>query len=173
MPALLAGALFSAPAALSAAESLPPGWREISWPFPRDAWDSGRAFTCVSEECGGEISVFVRPKIGFCNCTTGVSDDDEVDRVTDLDLIDPGFKPFGPGRPLDLNPLRGRLRAYTVHVDGSAETALAIALAHRCDVIVAVARSASLDEMQEQMTLRFLASASIRSWIEAALGNAR
>src|SRR6185312_14579499 len=54
-------------------------WREISWPFPRDGWPAGRAFRC--ESCGG-IELYVRPKIGFCNCDTGVADDDEVDRVT-------------------------------------------------------------------------------------------
>ena len=52
-------------------------WQEISWPFPRDGWPAGRAFRCVS--CGerGGIELYVRPKIGFCNCTTGVADDDE------------------------------------------------------------------------------------------------
>ncbi len=173
LPALLAGALFSPPAALYAAASLPPGWREIGWPFPRDAWEAGRAFTCRSEECGREVSVFVRPKIGFCNCATGVSDDEEVDRVTDLDLIDPAFRPLGRGRAVELGSLRGRTRLYDVQVGGTTQNALAIALARQCDVIVAVARGASLDETQEQMTLRFLASASIQSWIEVALGSAR
>src|SRR5262249_50676463 len=59
-------------------------WREISWPFPRDGWPAGRAFRC--ESCGGALGgaeIYVRAKIGFCNCTTGVADDDEVDRVAD------------------------------------------------------------------------------------------
>jgi len=34
-----------------------------------------------------DIEVYLRPKIGFCNCDSGVADDDEVDRVADLDLI--------------------------------------------------------------------------------------
>ena len=33
------------------------------------------------------VELYVRPKIGFCNCDRGVADDDEVDRVADLDLI--------------------------------------------------------------------------------------
>jgi hypothetical protein len=173
LPALVAGVLFGPPAALRAAESLAPGWHEIHWPFPRDAWEAGRAFTCRSRECGSGVSLFVRPKIGFCNCATGVSDDDEVDRVTDLDLIDSAFKPLGPGRSLELGSLRGRIRAYEINAGSSAETALAIALARKCDVIVAVMRSPSLNEMHERATLRFLTSPSLQSWIEATLENGR
>src|SRR5271165_3721851 len=73
-------------------ESAPnPDWREIAWPFPRDAWPQGRAFRCASAACGTSTELYVRPKIGFCNCTTGVADDGEVDRVTDLDLIGERF----------------------------------------------------------------------------------
>ncbi len=47
--------------------------------------------------------LYVRPKIGFCNCDSGVADDDEVDRVADLDLMSERFAPLragpsGPGR---------------------------------------------------------------------------
>ena len=63
------------------------GWREIAWPFPRDGWPAGRAFRCGAALCGTEVELYVRPKIGFCNCDSGVADDDEVDRVADLDLI--------------------------------------------------------------------------------------
>ena len=78
--------------------SLPvPGerWREIAWPFPRDGWPAGRAFRCAL--CGAEIELYVRPKAGFCDCDLGVADDDEVDRVTDLDLISERFVPPEPG----------------------------------------------------------------------------
>ena len=74
------------------------GWREIAWPFPRDGWPAGRAFRCEKESCSGEVEVYVRPKIGFCNCDTGVSDDDEVDRVADLDLISERFVPLEAGK---------------------------------------------------------------------------
>ena len=43
-------------------------------------------FRCDVAACGDEVELYVRPKIGFCNCDTGVADDDEVDRVADLDL---------------------------------------------------------------------------------------
>src|SRR5271170_2723212 len=58
-------------------------WREIAWPFPRDGWPAGRAFHCDTASCGAEVELYVRPKIGFCNCNSGVADDDEVDRVAD------------------------------------------------------------------------------------------
>src|SRR4051794_13462402 len=73
------------------------GWHEIAWPFPRDGWPAGRAFHCAAPFCGGDIDVYVRPKIGFCNCERGVTDDDEVDRVADLDLISEQFVPLEQG----------------------------------------------------------------------------
>src|SRR6267154_446931 len=49
------------------------GWREIAWPFPRDGWPAGRAFRCATELCGDNVELYVRPKIGFCNCDSGVA----------------------------------------------------------------------------------------------------
>ncbi len=73
-------------------------WREIAWPFPRDGWPAGRAFRCDTAACGEAVELYVRPKIGFCNCDSGVADDDEVDRVADLDLMSQRFAPFGSGQ---------------------------------------------------------------------------
>src|SRR3954471_24442075 len=78
------------------------GWHEIAWPFPRDGWPAGRAFRCDAALCGEAIELYVRPKIGFCNCDSGVADDDEVDRVADLDLISPLFSADRPGRAVQL-----------------------------------------------------------------------
>src|ERR1700761_4673908 len=116
-------------------------WREISWPFPRDGWPAGRAFRC--EGCGG-IELYVRPKIGFCNCTTGVADDDEVDRVADLDLISARFTPREAGRAVRVGDLSGRSRAYDLAMsDGARHAAVGIALSQRCDLLVAVAQGAA------------------------------
>ncbi|MEA2839255.1 MAG: hypothetical protein QOF41_585 [Methylobacteriaceae bacterium] len=60
-----------------------PVWSEAKWPFSIDQWGTGKAFRCEATDCGGEISVYLRPKIGFCNCTTGVADDEELERVAD------------------------------------------------------------------------------------------
>src|SRR6267154_2471921 len=85
--ACLAIGALSGVAAYDRAGSGTGGWREIAWPFPRDGWPTGRAFRCDTAMCGDAVEIYVRPKIGFCNCDRGVGDDDEVDRVADLDLI--------------------------------------------------------------------------------------
>ena len=92
MPRLLLSAFAVAICTLSGSAAFQPAqpvehWHEIAWPFPRDGWPAGRAFHCAGEPCGGDVELYVRPKAGFCNCDSGVADDDEVDRVTDLDLI--------------------------------------------------------------------------------------
>ena len=61
-------------------------WTEVKWPFPLDQWGLGRAFRCGAADCGTEINLYLRAKIGFCNCATGVSDDAELDRVGDLEI---------------------------------------------------------------------------------------
>ena len=78
-----------------------PAWQEIAWPFLRDGWPAGRAFRCGETRCAG-LEVYVRPKIGFCNCDAGVADDDEVDRVADIDLISPRFAPLADGTTVRL-----------------------------------------------------------------------
>src|SRR5258707_7894719 len=75
-------------------------WHQIAWPFPRDGWPAGRAFQCAGELCGDDVELYMRPKAGFCNCDSGVADDGEVDRVTDLDLISERFVPREPGRAI-------------------------------------------------------------------------
>ena len=73
-------------------------WQEIAWPFPRDGWPAGKAFRCGAAACGGEVELYVRPKMGFCNCDRGVADDDEVDRVADLDLMSAAVRADRAGR---------------------------------------------------------------------------
>src|SRR4051812_31667482 len=58
-------------------------WSEVAWPFPMDQWGKGKAFTCKAADCGAEVTVYIRAKIGFCNCSTGVADDEELDRISD------------------------------------------------------------------------------------------
>jgi hypothetical protein len=147
------------------------GWREIAWPFPRDGWPGGRAFRCASESCGGEIEVYVRPKAGFCNCDTGVADDEEVDRVADLDMISPRFAPREPGRVIKVAGMAGRIRAYDLDMsDGARHTAIGIAVSHRCDVLVAVAQGKGEASSVQRTALEFLATGDIERWMIAAMG---
>src|SRR5215470_6346712 len=89
-------------------------WRETQWPFLMDQWGTGKAFRCTAAACGDEITIYLRPKVGFCNCTSGVSDDAELDRVGDIELIGAKFAPLGEGRPVAVAWMNGRSRAYTV-----------------------------------------------------------
>src|SRR5438874_10791845 len=133
------GAL-SAAAAYQHAESKAGDWQEIAWPFPRDGWPAGRAFRCAADSCGGEIEIYVRPKLGFCNCDRGVADDDEVDRVADLDLLSAHFAPRAPGDLVRVADMTGRIRAYDLKTsDGLRHTAVGVAVSRRCDLLVAVA----------------------------------
>ncbi len=142
-------------------------WREISWPFPRDGWPAGRAFRCDS--CGG-VELYVRPKIGFCNCTTGVADDDEVDRVADLDLISAQFAPREAGRAVRVGDLSGRARAYDLTMsDGARHTAIGIALSRRCDLMVAVAQGGVAPAELQRAAFDTLASRELHRWMMAAL----
>jgi hypothetical protein len=158
---------------VSAQEAHSPGahWQEIAWPYPRDAWPAGRAFRCDTESCGGAVEVYVRPKIGFCNCDTGVADDDEVDRVADLDLISTRFAPREAGRVVHLVDLSGRARHYDLEMsDGSKHRAIGIALSHRCDLLVAVAQGEGAAPDLQRVALAFLGSDDMHHWMMAALG---
>ncbi|WP_375415175.1 hypothetical protein [uncultured Bradyrhizobium sp.] len=145
------------------------GWREIAWPFPRDGWPAGRAFRCESALCGQPIELYVRPKIGFCNCDVGVADDDEVDRVADLDLISPQFAADDAGRAVQLANVSGRMRSYSLQMpDGTRQAALGIALSRRCDLVVAAARGSPGSRLQHAV-LDFLGKDDVWRWMTAAL----
>src|ERR1700745_306830 len=84
-----------------AAAVTPPGkpvWSEVEWPFLMDQWGKGKAFQCKAADCGTDVNLYLRAKIGFCNCTTGVSDDDELSRVGDIGLIGVAAVTLAPGR---------------------------------------------------------------------------
>src|SRR5947209_19447599 len=120
-PIILAAALLCAVAALLLQGSAPdravaatpqPQWTEVPWPFPMDQWGKGKAFACKAADCGAEVTVYIRAKIGFCNCTTGVADDEELDRISDFELIGGQATPQSPGRPITVAWMKGRSRAF-------------------------------------------------------------
>ena len=149
-----------------------PKFTEVRWPFPTDEWGEGKAFRCEKADCGVEVNVYVRAKIGFCNCLTGVSDDAELDRLSDFNLM--GGKPavLGSGHEIKIAWMKGRSRPYAVtepyHAPGSV---LAIAFNDRCDAIVATAtvahdRPATL----EPSVIDLLNSEAVVHWAEVTLG---
>ena len=146
------------------------GWREIAWPFPRDGWPAGRAFRCATELCGGEIEVYVRPKAGFCNCDSGVRDDEEVDRVADLDLMSERFAPLAPGGVIRIAGMQGRLRSYDLQMtDGSRHAAVGIAVSRRCDLLIAVAQGKTSAPELQRIALEFLATDAVTKWMVSSL----
>ena len=120
--------------------------------------------------CGGEVELYVRPKIGFCNCDSGVADDDEVDRVADLDLISERFAALEPGKVVQVAAMSGRIRNYSLQMrDGSRHTAVGIAVSRRCDLLVAVAQGKGEATGIQRAALGFLAKGDVTQWVTAAL----
>jgi hypothetical protein len=168
--ALLAVGALSGVAAYEHAGSRRAGWQEITWPFPRDGWPAGRAFRCDVAACGEELEVYVRPKIGFCNCDRGVADDDEVDRVADLDLLSERFTPREAGRVVRVAEMPGRIRGYDLQMpDGARRAAIGIAVSQRCDLLVAVAQGTSEAPEVQRAAMAFLESPDLKRWLIAAM----
>ncbi len=149
-----------------------PRFTEAKWPFPADEWGEGKAFRCVAADCGVEVNVYIRAKIGFCNCLTGVSDDDELDRLSDFDLM--GGKPsvLGTGHEIKIAWMKGRSRAYAVSEPYHAPSSvLAIAFNDHCDAIVATATVAHDAPTElEPSVIAFLNSEGVVHWAEVTLG---
>ena len=168
--ALLAVGALSGVAAYEHAGSGTGDWREIGWPFPRDGWPAGRAFRCAAAACGDTTEIYVRPKVGFCNCDSGVADDDEVDRVADLDLMSERFAPLEAGEVVRVADMPGRSRAYDLRTsDGSRRVAIGIAVSRRCDLLVAVAQGKSEMPQLRRVTLEFLETGKMAKWMTVAL----
>jgi hypothetical protein len=144
----------------------------VKWPFLIDQWGTGRAFRCGSEHCGSEVYVYLRAKIGFCRCATGVSDDDEIDRVGDVELIGPEYTALASGRPITVGTLVGRARFFLVERSfQSRVSALAVALANHCDAIVAtVVAKPDIRAVEERAALEFLSSDTVQLWAKANTG---
>jgi hypothetical protein len=140
------------------------GWRRIAWPFPRDAFPAGRAWKRDDTE------VYVRPKLGFCgNCDTGVVEDSEVDRVSDVDLLDEQFAPLREGERIQLTDLTGRARLYRIKKGGRERVAEGIAVSYKCDLVVAIVVGPGADDATLRNAHRFLETNTVQVWINALL----
>jgi hypothetical protein len=149
-----------------------PVWAEMQWPFPTDEWGKGKAFLCKAADCGAEVNLYIRAKIGFCNCTTGVSDDDELNRLSDFNLMGDKHSVLGPGHPIAVAWMKGRSRSYTVAGPfGAGQSALAVAFNDHCDAIVAtVVVAHDRPAIIEPSVIEFLNSKTILGWAEVTLG---
>ena len=168
----IAVALLAPPGRSRNATDARPLWVETKWPFPMDQWGTGRAFACKAAECGGEVKLYLRAKLGSCNCTTGVADDTDLDRMSDFDLIGGEVSPLGAGRPITIAWMKGRSRAYALAArDPPGKSAISIVFNDRCDMIVATVvlphdRPAAI----EPGVMAFLNSEPVVHWAELALG---
>ena len=143
-------------------------WSDAGWPFPQDQWNAGRAFVCQPADCGVRVDVFLRPKIGFCNCSTGVSDDAELERVSDTALLArearrsaAAVRSRSPGWTGVAAPT-GRARGPNL---------LSVAFNDECDAVVAVARLDDGDPAAiEPAVLELLNTRPVVLWTKKELG---
>jgi hypothetical protein len=150
-----------------------PVWNEVKWPFPLDEWGLGHAYRCAAADCGVDVSLYLRAKIGFCNCATGVSDDAELDRIGDLELYSDKWAGLADGAEIKVGRMSGRSRPYRVEMRYSGPVyAHAIGFNDKCDVAVAtvVAEQAQL-KAAEGLALDFLNSERVLRWAERELGS--
>jgi len=167
--AIAAFALLKTNAAIEAPR---PVFAEVAWPFPTDQWGKGKAFRCGRADCGGEITLYLRAKIGFCNCQSGVADDSELDRMSDFDLVGGAVSPLGSGRPVEIGRMKGRSRAYALDArNAPGRSAISVAFNDRCDMAVATVllahdRPAAI----EPGVIAFLNSPAALRWVEVTLG---
>jgi hypothetical protein len=173
---LVAGALIGALALRSnmsepAIAMTQPVWSEIAWPFPIDQWGKGKAFRCGAADCGTEVNVYIRAKIGFCNCATGVADDEELDRISDFELFGNKLTALGPGQPITVAWMKGRSRAFAIGGSGAEKSALSIGFNDRCDAIIATALlNHDRPDAIGPAVLAFLNSRTVLRWAEVTLG---
>jgi len=158
--------------AVSAPSSAGAVWTEEPWPFAIDQWGTGQAFRCISWVCGADLHLYLRAKIGFCRCATGVSEDDEIDRVGDTELLGPNYKPVSAGQAVNAGILRGRARLFRIdRAFRSSILALTVALANKCDAVVAIVTSADdISSTQEAIALDFLRSETVQRWAKMNTG---
>lgn len=146
-------------------------WREVAWPFPMDQWGKGTALQCDTADCGTPVTIYLRAKVGFCNCTSGMADDAELARVSDFDLFGGALYAQAAGQPVKAGFLKGRSRPYAIRIGNNDATMISVGLHDNCDALVA---TAVLERGQlaaiEPVLLDFLNGKTMREWAEVALG---
>lgn len=143
---------------------------ETAWPFLLDQWGRGRAFRCEGPNCS-ETRLYVRSKVGFCDCFNHVNDDDDIDRLTDFDLIGGDrVVPLEPGRPVTVAGQPARRRAFHLAGRHGEHRAVAVVVATECQALVGMlvsdrdaapaVEAAALDVLRETLVAKPAASSS-------------
>jgi hypothetical protein len=149
-----------------------PTWTEIKWPFPADPWGAGKAYVCTAGDCGADVHLYLRAKIGFCDCSRGVEDDEELERVSDIALVASRYQASRAGRPIAIASMNGRSRPYVIAASRNSPVAVLVLAFHdRCDLIVATAVVADGRASElESAIMRFLNGDRILRWFEKTVG---
>ena len=156
-------------ATMTGTDAVRPAFAEMRWPFLLDQWGPGRAYRCPAAACAGEVGLFVRGKNGFCNCYNGVADDDEIDRIGDVDMHSLDFVPLAPGRVTRIGDRAGRRRAFRVTTAGAGRQVLSIVVASKCNALVATVVSAGeLSPVVERAVYDLLEGAPVQRFIAQA-----
>jgi hypothetical protein len=147
-------------------------WIETKWPFLMDQWGEGKAFQCKAENCGVELNLYIRPKVGFCSSTTGVADDVELERLSDFDFMNGDTVALGDGRDINVAWMKGRIRAYAFSKPNRSRiSAIAIAFNNNSDALVAtVVVNDAQPTAVEPVVIEFLNGQTIQRWVMLALG---
>lgn len=153
-------------ATVAVAADVGPIWREARWTPPIDNWGTGMAFVCDNAGCPGVVTMYARTKVGFCNCYTGVADDDEIDRIGDVDLHGETYTPDAPGKMTAIGDLKGRKRAFRIDKRFFGIThVLSIVVATDCKAVVAtLVSSAPITEAEETTAIAVLQDKPFQQW---------
>jgi hypothetical protein len=101
----------------------------------------------------------------------GISDDAELDRMSDFDLVGGAVSPLGIGHQITVGRMNGRSRAYLLTAQNPpGKTAISAAFNDRCDMVVATAvlphdRPAAI----EPGVIVFLNGQTVLRWAEVTL----
>jgi hypothetical protein len=147
-------------------------WTEMRWPFPMDQWGRGKAYRCSHAGCGADVTLYLRAKLGFCDCATGVATDDDLDRMSDFELVGNHVTPLAAGRQIAVGPMKGRSRAYALlNPNTPGKAAISVAFNDRCDMVVATAVFAHPQPQRiEASVVEFLNTRPVLQWVEVTLG---
>jgi len=147
-----------------------PAWVETKWPFPMDQWGEGKAFECRAADCGTDLKLYIRSKIGFCSATTGVADDNELERLSDFDFMKGADVAVGIGHEIHVGWMKGRLRAYAGRKNPAA-SAMSIAYNNDSDALVAtVLLIKERPDAAEPAIIAFLSGEDMLRWVKVTLG---
>ena len=147
-------------------------WIETKWPFLMDQWGEGKAFQCKTADCGADLNLYIRAKIGFCSSTTGVADDNELERLSDFDFMKGHVTALGGGHEIDIAGMKGRLRAYVTASTILSQTyAFSVAFNNNSDALVAtVVFNGGHPAAMEPVIIQFLSGETIQRWVTRTLG---